>query len=66
MDNDFLSTKFDKTLDLIFAKDPGKLLMDVRTHIENENIHPLSLKIVKEHNNFCAVVVGEVNRNIYI
>ncbi len=62
MNNDFLNTELDKTLDLIFAEDPSKLLMNVRTHIENENIHPISLKIVKEHNNFCAVVVGEVIR----
>ena len=62
MDNDFLSTEIDKTLDLIFAEDPGKLLMNVKTHLEKENIHPTSLKIVKECNNFCAVVVGEVIR----
>ena len=62
MENDFLSTKPDKKLDLIFAEDPGKLLMNIKTHLENENMHPISLKIVKEHNNFCALVVGEVSR----
>ena len=60
MDKDFLNTELDKTLDLIFAEDPSKLLMNVRTHIANENICPVSLKIVKEYNNFCAVLVGEV------
>ena len=64
MDNDFLSTKTDKKLDLIFAEDPGKLLMNIKTHLENENMHPVSLKIVKEHNNFCALIIGEVNREI--
>lgn len=59
MDKDL---ELDRTLDLIFAKDPGNLLMNIKAHIENENIHPLSLNIVKECNNFCAVVVGEVNK----
>ena len=62
MDNDFLSTELDKTVDLIFAEDPGKLLINIRTHLENENIHPTSLNIVTECNTFCAVVVGEVIR----
>ena len=62
MDNDFLSTELDKTLDLIFAKDPGELLMNVKTHLEKEHIYPTALNIVKECNNFCAVVVGEVVR----
>ncbi len=60
MDNDFLSKEIDKTLDLIFGEDPGKLLMNIRTHLEKEHLHPVSLKIIKEHNNFCAVLVGEV------
>ena len=60
MDKDFLSADIDKTLDLIFAKDPGELLMNVKTHLEKEHIHPVSLNIVKECNNFCAVVTGEV------
>ena len=64
MDNDFLNTGLDKTLDLIFGEDPGKLLMNVKTHLEKEHLHPVSLKIVKEHNNFCAVVVGEVDRQV--
>ena len=62
MDNDFLSADIDKTLDLIFAADPSELLINIRTHLENENIHPTSLNIVRECNNFCAVVVGEVIR----
>lgn len=62
MENDFLSTKSDKKLDLIFAEDPGKLLINIKTHLESENMHPVSLKIVKEYNNFCALVIGEVNR----
>ena len=61
MENNFLTT-VDKTLDLIFAEDPSKLLVNIKTHIEKENIHPVSLKIVKEHNNFCALVVGETIR----
>lgn len=62
MENDFLSTKSDKKLDLIFAEDPSKLLMNIKTHLESENMHPVSLKIVKEYNNFCALVIGEVNK----
>ena len=62
MDKDFLSADIDKTLDLIFAKDPGELLMNVKIHLEKEHIHPVSLNIVKECNNFCAVVAGEVAR----
>ncbi len=61
MNND-LSKELDKTLDLIFGEDPGKLLRNIRTHLENEHLHPVSLNIVKEHNNFCAVVVGETFR----
>ena len=62
MDNDFLTSEIDKTLDLIFAEDPGQLLMNVKTHLEKENIHPTSLNIVKECNKFCAVVTGEINK----
>lgn len=58
MKDDFLHTKLDKKLDLVFAEDPGKLLMNIKTHLENENMHPVSLKIIKEHNNFCAVITG--------
>ena len=59
MEKEFLTSEIDKTLDLIFGEDPGKLLMNIRTHLEKEHLHPVSLKIVKEHNNFCAIVVGE-------
>lgn len=62
MENDFLTTGTNKKLDLVFAEDPSKLLMNIRTHLENENIRPTSLKIVKEYNNFCAVIVGEVHK----
>jgi hypothetical protein len=62
MENEFLSREINKKLDLIFAEDPGKLLMNIRTHIEKENIRPTSLNIVREHNNFCAVITGEVNK----
>ena len=49
----------DKKLDLIFSEDPGKLLLDVRSHLEKEKREPLSLNVVKEHNNFCALVVSK-------
>lgn len=49
----------DKKLDFIFAEDPSKLLIDIRSHLKQENLEPLSLDIIKEHNNFCAVVVSK-------
>lgn len=49
----------DKKLDLIFSEDPGKLLLDVRSHLEKEKREPLSLNVVKECNNFCALVVSK-------
>ena len=63
MESDFISTELSKKLDFIFAEDPCTLLLNIRTHLENENMHPTSLKIVKEHNSFCAVIVGEMNKN---
>ncbi len=60
MDSDFLTKGLHKKLDLIFAEDPSKLLLNIKTHLENENMHPISLKIIKEHNSFCALIVGEV------
>ena len=60
MEKEFLTSEIDKTLDLIFAEDPSSLLMNIKTHLEKEHLHPVSLKIIKEHNNFCAVLVGEV------
>lgn len=58
IDYDFFK-KTDRRIDLIFAEDPQKLLANVKKHLEKENMQPLSLNIVKEHNNFCALVVGE-------
>lgn len=60
MEKDFISSELDKKLDLIFAENPAKLLVNVRQHLQKQNMHPVSLNIVKEHNSFCAVVVGEV------
>jgi len=48
-------------IDLIFSDDPGKLLIDVRTHLQKENLNPVSLNIIKECNNFCALVVSKQN-----
>lgn len=53
------NTKSNTKLDLIFAEDPGKLLLNVRNYLENEKLKPVSLNIVKECNNFCALIVGE-------
>ncbi len=64
MGNKFLSKEINKTLDLIFAEDPGKLLTNIRTHIEKEHLYPVSLKIIKEHNNFCAIVIGEITQSL--
>ena len=61
MGKNFPSAELDKTLDLIFGEDPGKLLINIKTHIAKENIHPVSLKIVKELNNFCALLIGEID-----
>ena len=51
--------KVNKQIDLIFASNPGDLLINVRSHLEKEKLEPLSLNIIKECNNFCALVVGE-------
>lgn len=48
-----------KQIDLIFAQSPEDLLINVRSHLEKEKLEPLSLNIIKEFNNFCALVVGE-------
>lgn len=55
-DDSFLSMQ---RLELIFSENPSNLLVDVRSHLEKENLKPVSMNILKEHNNFCAVVVGE-------
>lgn len=60
MEKDFISSELDKKLDLIFAEDSAKLLKNVREHLQRQNMQPVSLNIVREHNSFCAVVVGEV------
>lgn len=52
--------KMDKKLDIIFAEDSKDLLENVRSHLEKEHLKPISLNIVKEHNNFCALIVGEL------
>ncbi len=62
MEEDFISKSINKKLDLIFAENPAKLLMNIRTHLEDQNMQPVSLNIVREHNSFCAVIVGEVNQ----
>lgn len=54
-----MDKKTDKKIDLIFSEDPGKLLIDVKSHLEKENLHPISLNVVKEHNNFCAIVTSK-------
>ena len=58
MSNDFLS-KTNKKVDLVFAEDPEKLLINIRSQLEKESRDPVSLNIVKEHNSFCALVVSE-------
>ena len=50
----------DKKIDLVFAEDPKDLLENVRSHLEKEHLKPISMNIVKEHNNFCALIVGEI------
>ena len=50
----------DKKIDLVFAEDPKDLLENVRSHLEKEHLKPVSMNIVKEHNNFCALIVGEI------
>lgn len=51
--------EMDKTLDILFAKNPEDLLITVRSHLDKKNLNPVKLNIIKELNNFCAVVVGE-------
>lgn len=53
-----------KKIDLIFAENPEDLLINVRSHLKKENLDPLSLNIIKEHNSFCALVVGEPLKRI--
>ena len=58
MTNDIFK-KANKKLDLIFAESPEKLLINIKTHLEKESLQPVSLDIIREHNKFCAVIVGE-------
>lgn len=58
MNNSFFQ-KTDTKLDLVFAKDAGELLVNVRSHLEKQDLSPVSLNIIREHNNFCAVVTGK-------
>ena len=53
-------------VDLIFAKEPDELLINIRSHLEKENLSPASLNIVKECNNFCAIVVGRQKEEKFI
>ena len=49
----------ERELDIIFADSPDKLLKNVRTKLKSGNLEPISLDIVREFNNFCAVVVSK-------
>ena len=49
----------ERELDIIFADSPDKLLKNVRTKLKSGNLEPVSLDIVREFNNFCAVVVSK-------
>ena len=51
----------DKTINLIFSREPGELLNNVKRYLGRENLKPVSLNIVREYNNFCALVTGEKN-----
>ena len=46
-------------LDLIFGEDAKSLLINVKSHLEKGGLEPISLNITREHNNFCAVVIGK-------
>lgn len=49
----------EKNLDLIFARTPGELLDNVKSYLEKRNLKAVSMNVVKECNNFCAVVTSE-------
>ena len=46
-------------VNFIFAEDPAELLINIRSHLKKENLDPVSLSIAKDHNNFCAKVIGK-------
>ena len=48
-----------KQLDLIIGPTPGDLLSNVKSHLEKENLKPISMNVVKECNSFCAVLTSE-------
>lgn len=54
-----MQNSLDNKLDLVFARTPGELLDNVKNYLERENLKPISMNVVKECNNFCAVVTGE-------
>jgi hypothetical protein len=57
-------------LDLVFGEDAKSLLVNVRSHLEKERLEPISLNITREHNNFCAIIIGKpinvLNENEFI
>ena len=55
----------EEKVDLVFAKEPDQLLINVKSHLEKENLSPVSLNIVKECNNFCAIVVGKQKEEMF-
>lgn len=58
--------EFDNELDFIFAKEPSELLMNVRSHLKKENLEPVSMNVIREHNNFCAIVIGKQKKEEFI
>ncbi len=48
-----------KKVDLIFAPSSQDLLDNVKQHLKDQNLKIFSMSIIKEYNNFCAVVTSE-------
>jgi hypothetical protein len=54
-----MQSSLDNKLNLVFARTPGELLDNVKNYLERENVKAVSMNVVKECNNFCAVVTSE-------
>ena len=54
-----MQSTVDKNLDLVFARTPGELLDNVKNYLEKRNLKPVSMNVIKECNNFCAVLTSE-------
>jgi|GEM_PF-3596384 len=54
-----MQNSLDNKLNLVFARTPGELLDNVKNYLERENLKAVSMNVVKECNNFCAVVTSE-------